>query len=131
MAKGRLVCMEGLKMTIETPLEALIEIKRACAAGEISIGSDTLARAFDPEIQEIFVTIYTEYGRTPRRPFWTADGQPLGVILDVTTDRSDYTPESYEACRRAGARLGIPLDPKMVWEEAGAALRTQRARDKS
>jgi hypothetical protein len=110
----------------QTPEETLALIKEAAGNGRIDFAPDSLTAKYDYEIQTIFSLLYFEKrGEKPKRKIWTADGVTVGFVLDYNADTKDYTPESYEICKRVGEQLGISLTPRTVWEEAAAELRSK------
>ncbi len=99
-------------------------IRTAVVKGEFTMAPDVLTAQLDDEIQKIFIALYLIHKqKEPKRGIWTADGQPVGVVLDWDEKTSQYTEQSYRTLEKVSALLGIPLTPQTLWEDAALALR--------
>ena len=108
----------------KTPEEALAAIRAAAAEGNIKFAPDSITAQYNTEIQRIFSVVYEIFnGKAPTRPIWVADGTSIGGILERAPDNTDYTFKSYATCLGASQKLGITINPRTLWEDAGAALR--------
>lgn len=100
--------------------------ERTNAKYSVGLGSDAVVSQYQPEIQEIYRTIYSKlYGYAPEQKIWVSDNVVLGVALEH--ENGAYTEESLRAISEAGVELGIIVNPSTRWEDAAQLLRSVRA----
>lgn len=104
-------------MTPKTP-EEMLDFIREAARNEIVFASDTVASAYDDEIQRIYRMLREVEGKPPpKRDLWVSDDIRIDIVLFVEGD------EARRVAIEAGRRLGVPLEATDLWVDAAARLR--------